>query len=168
MYAVDGTAELPEQTLDWLPGHAHSAPVRVGNAAATQQQNDVWGEVLDTLFAARAAGLPDAIGQEKLERALLDNIERATGGTRATGSGRFVAPGVISCTPNSWPGSVSTELSEPSSCTGGLPVLIDPECCAAPSRERSPSAATTAAATPYPVLRIPATRRGRPWLPPVE
>jgi GH15 family glucan-1,4-alpha-glucosidase len=75
MYAVDGTAELPEQTLDWLPGHAHSAPVRVGNAAATQQQNDVWGEVLDTLFAARAAGLPDAPEQEKLERALLDTIE---------------------------------------------------------------------------------------------
>ena len=67
--------ELPEQTLDWLPGHANSTPVRVGNAAATQQQNDVWGEVLDTLFAARAAGLPDAAGQEKLERALLDNIE---------------------------------------------------------------------------------------------
>jgi GH15 family glucan-1,4-alpha-glucosidase len=75
MYAVDGTTELPEQTLDWLPGHAHSAPVRVGNAAATQQQNDVWGEVLDTLFAARAAGLPDAAGQEKLERALLDTVE---------------------------------------------------------------------------------------------
>ena len=75
MYAVDGTADLAEQTLEWLPGHAHSAPVRVGNAAATQQQNDVWGEVLDTLFAARAAGLPDAVGQEKLERALLDTIE---------------------------------------------------------------------------------------------
>jgi GH15 family glucan-1,4-alpha-glucosidase len=75
MYAVDGTTEIPEQTLDWLPGHANSTPVRVGNAAATQQQNDVWGEVSDTLFAARAAGLPDAAGQEKLERVLLDNIE---------------------------------------------------------------------------------------------
>jgi len=75
VYAVDGAAELPEHTLDWLPGHAESVPVRVGNAAATQQQNDVWGEVIDTLFAARATGLPDADGQEKLERALLDNIE---------------------------------------------------------------------------------------------
>jgi GH15 family glucan-1,4-alpha-glucosidase len=75
MYAVDGATELPEATLDWLPGHAQSAPVRVGNAAASQQQNDVWGEILDTLFAARVAGLPDAAGQEKLERALLDAIE---------------------------------------------------------------------------------------------
>jgi GH15 family glucan-1,4-alpha-glucosidase len=75
MYAVDGVTELREETLDWLPGYARSTPVRVGNAAATQQQNDVWGEVLDTLFAARAAGLPDAAGQEKLEQVLLDNIE---------------------------------------------------------------------------------------------
>ncbi|MFI7065143.1 glycoside hydrolase family 15 protein [Kribbella sp. NPDC050124] len=75
MYAVDGAAELPEQTLDWLPGYGQSKPVRVGNAAARQQQNDVWGEVLDILWAARDAGLPDAADQEKLERALLDQIE---------------------------------------------------------------------------------------------
>ena len=75
MYAVDGAADLPEQTLDWLPGHADSAPVRVGNAAANQQQIDVWGEVLDILAAARNAGLADAADQEKLERALLDQIE---------------------------------------------------------------------------------------------
>ena len=75
MYAVDGTGDLPEQTLDWLPGHANSTPVRVGNGAAGQQQNDVWGEVLDILSAARIAGLPDAAEQEKLERSLLDHIE---------------------------------------------------------------------------------------------
>ncbi|WP_350275861.1 glycoside hydrolase family 15 protein [Kribbella sp. HUAS MG21] len=75
MYAVDGSGQIPEQTLDWLPGHAGSAPVRVGNAAATQQQNDVWGEVLDVLSAARAAGVPDSADQQKLERALLDRIE---------------------------------------------------------------------------------------------
>lgn len=75
MYAVDGTPQLPEQTLDWLPGHGNSTPVRVGNDAATQQQNDVWGEVLDILWSARGAGLPDAADQEKLERALLEQIE---------------------------------------------------------------------------------------------
>jgi GH15 family glucan-1,4-alpha-glucosidase len=75
MYAVDGGTDLPEHTLDWLPGHADSAPVRVGNAAANQQQIDVWGEVLDILYAARNAGLADAEDQEKLERALLDQIE---------------------------------------------------------------------------------------------
>nr|WP_272955053.1 glycoside hydrolase family 15 protein [Kribbella shirazensis] len=75
MYAVDGSSDLPEQTLDWLPGYAGSLPVRVGNAAATQQQNDVWGEVLDVLSAARAAGVPDSVDQQKLERVLLDRIE---------------------------------------------------------------------------------------------
>jgi GH15 family glucan-1,4-alpha-glucosidase len=75
MYAVDGAPQLPERTLDWLPGHGGSTPVRVGNDAATQQQNDVWGEVLDILWSARDAGLPDAADQEKLERALLEQIE---------------------------------------------------------------------------------------------
>jgi GH15 family glucan-1,4-alpha-glucosidase len=75
MYAVDGADDIPEQTLDWLPGYASSRPVRVGNAAATQQQNDVWGEVLDVLSAARNAGVPATADQEKLERALLDHIE---------------------------------------------------------------------------------------------
>ncbi|MFG1817660.1 glycoside hydrolase family 15 protein [Kribbella sp. NPDC049174] len=75
MYDVDGADRLPEQTLDWLPGYADSTPVRVGNAAATQQQNDVWGEVLDVLSAARKAGVPGTADQEKLERALLDHIE---------------------------------------------------------------------------------------------
>ncbi|MFC7362210.1 glycoside hydrolase family 15 protein [Nocardioides astragali] len=75
MYSVDGAGHLPEQTLDWLPGHADSTPVRVGNAAATQQQNDVWGEVLDILSTARDAGVPDAPEQAKLEAALLSHIE---------------------------------------------------------------------------------------------
>ncbi|MFG1819648.1 glycoside hydrolase family 15 protein [Kribbella sp. NPDC049174] len=75
MYAVDGAGDLHEETLDWLPGHAGSTPVRVGNGAATQQQNDVWGEVLDILATARDAGVPDANDQEMLERILLDQIE---------------------------------------------------------------------------------------------
>ncbi|HEX5917886.1 MAG TPA: glycoside hydrolase family 15 protein [Nocardioides sp.] len=75
MYTLDGAAHLPEQTLDWLPGHAGSTPVRIGNAAASQQQNDVWGEVLDILSTARDAGVPDAAEQAELERALLAHIE---------------------------------------------------------------------------------------------
>jgi GH15 family glucan-1,4-alpha-glucosidase len=39
-----------------LPGYGNAAPVRVGNAATTQFQLDVYGEVMDTLHLARAAG----------------------------------------------------------------------------------------------------------------
>ena len=46
MYGVDGALELPESTLDHLEGYRGSRPVRVGNAAATQLQLDVYGEVL--------------------------------------------------------------------------------------------------------------------------
>ncbi|GAA1587255.1 glycoside hydrolase family 15 protein [Kribbella sancticallisti] len=49
MYCLDGSRRLPERTLDWLPGYRASAPVRIGNAAARQVQNDVWGELMDAL-----------------------------------------------------------------------------------------------------------------------
>ena len=76
MYAVDGTRHLPELTLDWLPGHAASTPVRIGNGAATQRQNDVWGEVLDALHATRAAEDPPRPDEADLERGLVTQLEQ--------------------------------------------------------------------------------------------
>ena len=58
MYRVDGGRRLPEGTIDHLPGYGSASPVRIGNAASTQVQNDVWGEVLDSLRLAERAGLP--------------------------------------------------------------------------------------------------------------
>jgi GH15 family glucan-1,4-alpha-glucosidase len=77
MYGVDGSRDLPEMTLDWLPGHAGSSPVRVGNAASSQQQNDVWGEVLHALTEASEAGMSDAAGDEELHDALLAHLIRS-------------------------------------------------------------------------------------------
>ena len=50
MYTIDGGRELPEYTLDHLEGYRGSRPVRVGNAAATQKQHDIYGEVLTTAY----------------------------------------------------------------------------------------------------------------------
>ncbi len=47
MYAVDGAANLKEQTLDHLEGYRGSRPVRIGNGAYDQRQLDVYGSVLD-------------------------------------------------------------------------------------------------------------------------
>ena len=58
MYQLDGSRTLTERELDWLPGYEDSRPVRAGNAAATQVQNDVYGEVIEALVAAERAGLP--------------------------------------------------------------------------------------------------------------
>jgi GH15 family glucan-1,4-alpha-glucosidase len=53
LYGVAGDRLLPEWELPWLPGYEGSAPVRVGNAACTQFQLDVYGEVADALHCAR-------------------------------------------------------------------------------------------------------------------
>jgi len=50
MYGIDGARDLSEQILDHLDGYQGARPVRVGNAAYSQQQNDVWGAVLDSLY----------------------------------------------------------------------------------------------------------------------
>jgi alpha,alpha-trehalase len=56
MYGIDGERDLPERTLDHLPGYAGSRPVRIGNAASEQRQHDVWGALLDSVYLhSRAA-----------------------------------------------------------------------------------------------------------------
>jgi alpha,alpha-trehalase len=50
MYGIDGSADLPEHTLEHLTGYENARPVRVGNAAHSQHQHDVWGAVLDSLY----------------------------------------------------------------------------------------------------------------------
>jgi GH15 family glucan-1,4-alpha-glucosidase len=49
MYGIGGERDLSERTLDHLTGYDGAAPVRVGNGAWDQKQNDVWGMVLDAV-----------------------------------------------------------------------------------------------------------------------
>jgi GH15 family glucan-1,4-alpha-glucosidase len=74
IYGIAGERRLPEVVLPWLPGYADSRPVRVGNAAHTQLQLDVIGELLDAMHQCRRQGLEDAESWS-LERALLGFLE---------------------------------------------------------------------------------------------
>ena len=50
MYGIDGEDKLDEQTLDHLSGYEGARPVRVGNGAYDQEQHDVWGALLDSVY----------------------------------------------------------------------------------------------------------------------
>jgi alpha,alpha-trehalase len=60
MYGIDGRRDLTESTRDDLSGYAGARPVRIGNGAFDQRQNDVFGAVLDSvlLHTRRSARLP--------------------------------------------------------------------------------------------------------------
>jgi alpha,alpha-trehalase len=60
MYGIDGRRDLTESTRDDLSGYAGARPVRIGNGAFDQRQNDVFGAVLDSilLHTQRSKRLP--------------------------------------------------------------------------------------------------------------
>jgi GH15 family glucan-1,4-alpha-glucosidase len=49
MYGISGEKILTEKTLDHLDGFKGSKPVRVGNAAYVQKQNDIYGILMDVI-----------------------------------------------------------------------------------------------------------------------
>ena len=50
MYGIKGQKDLGESTLDHLKGYEGAVPVRIGNGAYDQRQNDVYGAVLDSVY----------------------------------------------------------------------------------------------------------------------
>jgi GH15 family glucan-1,4-alpha-glucosidase len=65
MYGIDGRRDLTESTRDDLSGYAGARPVRIGNGAFDQRQNDVYGAVLDSilLHTRRSQRLPRGCGR---------------------------------------------------------------------------------------------------------
>ena len=67
MYDIYGRTDLDEYELSHLAGYRDSKPVRIGNGASTQKQNDIYGEVIlaaDTFTSA--GGTIDAAGARML------------------------------------------------------------------------------------------------------
>jgi alpha,alpha-trehalase len=50
MYGIDGEDELTEEILEHLDGYEGARPVRIGNSAYDQDQHDVWGALLDSVY----------------------------------------------------------------------------------------------------------------------
>ncbi|MDR2921193.1 MAG: glycoside hydrolase family 15 protein [Tannerella sp.] len=51
MYGIDGTRTLTEEILPHLAGYENSQPVRIGNAAYNQKQNDSFGYLMDVIHS---------------------------------------------------------------------------------------------------------------------
>jgi alpha,alpha-trehalase len=90
MYGIDGRRDLTESTLDQLSGYAGARPVRIGNGAFDQRQNDVFGAALDSilLHTRRSERLPG-----RLWPIIRSQAECATGVWREPDQGIWEARG---------------------------------------------------------------------------
>jgi GH15 family glucan-1,4-alpha-glucosidase len=76
MYGIAGERRLTEWIAPWLPGYENSAPVRIGNAAHSQLQLDIFGEIMDVHHQARRRGvLPNETGWQA-QLAFLDHLRQ--------------------------------------------------------------------------------------------
>src|SRR5580704_9503805 len=76
MYGIAGERRLTEWTAAWLPGYENSAPVRIGNAAHSQLQLDVFGEIMDTYHQARRGGLTSNQSGWDIQLAFADHLKK--------------------------------------------------------------------------------------------
>lgn len=82
VYGIGGERDLPEEQLEHLAGYRGTRPVRIGNAAAVQQQNDLMGEMvlcLDTLLSDPRLVVDSAPQLMDLVARLVDEAIEASG-----------------------------------------------------------------------------------------
>jgi GH15 family glucan-1,4-alpha-glucosidase len=90
MFGVGGEEDLTEKTLDHLTGYVGSRPVRIGNAAYRQRQNDVFGALLDSIYihSKTREGVP-----EEMVPIVFEQAESATQVWRMPDQGIWEARG---------------------------------------------------------------------------
>ena len=90
MYGIKGEKELVESTLDHLKGYEGARPVRIGNGAYNQRQNDVFGAVLDSVYlhSKKRDHIP-----ERLWPVLADQVQCAANAWKEPDQGIWEARG---------------------------------------------------------------------------
>ncbi|HEV2135368.1 MAG TPA: glycoside hydrolase family 15 protein [Terracidiphilus sp.] len=76
MYGLKGDRQLIEWEVEWLPGYEKSSPVRIGNAASTQLQLDIYGEMLDSFYHAQSKMGRHSEDDFRVLCLLLDHLEK--------------------------------------------------------------------------------------------
>jgi len=76
LYGVWGERRLLEWQVPWLPGYEGAQPVRIGNAAATQFQLDVYGELIGAFHYAHQKGVPPPKWGSALLAVYLEQLEQ--------------------------------------------------------------------------------------------
>ena len=74
IYGIRGERELVEWEARWLPGYEGSRPVRIGNAAVSQFQLDVFGEVSAALSRTPKAADEIRVSASSLQAALVNQL----------------------------------------------------------------------------------------------
>ena len=76
MYGIGGERRLTEWKADWLSGYEGSVPVRIGNAAHSQLQLDVFGEMMDAMHQARLGKLAASESRWELQKKFIEHLEQ--------------------------------------------------------------------------------------------
>ncbi|MBN2591515.1 MAG: glycoside hydrolase family 15 protein [Sedimentisphaerales bacterium] len=65
MYGINGERLLTEKILEHLPGYEGSKPVRIGNDAYKQVQNDIYGQLIEAIYTYLLVKHKDKIAIEE-------------------------------------------------------------------------------------------------------
>jgi GH15 family glucan-1,4-alpha-glucosidase len=74
LYGLAGERWLMEWEVPWLAGYGGARPVRIGNAAITQMQLDVYGELMDALYQEIHGGLARPASSWDMQRNLIAHL----------------------------------------------------------------------------------------------
>jgi GH15 family glucan-1,4-alpha-glucosidase len=76
LYGLSGERWVQEWEVPWLSGYQGASPVRIGNAASSQLQLDVYGELIDALYQEAVLGLVKPAASWNLQRTLVEHLEQ--------------------------------------------------------------------------------------------